>query len=107
MDKIDQSLSLGGLLTTHYTDEATGKMFTHYQQDLTAPHEYVKQLKSDEYWKAGVKKGWAHALHVPEVKVLELRAIGIDVFSPTIRISDVVKGLKALDAADFILRENA
>jgi hypothetical protein len=107
MDKIDQSLGLGGLLTTHYTDEATGKMFTHYQQDLTAPHEYVKGLKSDEYWKAGVKKGWAHAVHVPEVKVLELRAIGIDVFSPAIKIADVVKGLKALDAADFILRENA
>jgi len=96
MDKIDQTLSPDGLLTTISTSELDGKMHVHHQQDLTAHLEYANALRNDEdYWRQGVKRGWAHAAHIPDLVIIELRQIGIDVFRAGAK--EIVAGLRKLN----------
>lgn len=98
MEKIDQDLNpVTGLLTTSWFDNE-GNLHVDYQQDSTQAFEAVRRRRDGgEAWKAGVKRGFVHALHIPDGVILELRRIGIDVMShPAPSYADVVAGLKKI-----------
>jgi hypothetical protein len=48
----------------------------------------------------GVKKSWAMAGHIPDITIVELRQIGIDVF--TAPLKEIRAGLKKLGKEGFI-----
>ncbi|MGA0210021.1 MAG: hypothetical protein ACO3LZ_08895 [Candidatus Nanopelagicales bacterium] len=96
-ERIDQSLqgSTGDMLVTaDLTPDGT--MIVRHEQDLEPHVEYAKKLaNSDEYTRQGIKKGFAHAAHIPDVVVVELKQIGIDVFRASAR--EIITGLKRLN----------
>ena len=51
-------------------------------------------------WKTGVKKSWAMAGHIPDITIVELRQMGIDVF--TAPLKDIRVGLHKLGKGDFL-----
>ncbi len=105
MDKIDQTLSPDGLLTTTFTSELDGKRHVNYRQDLEPHVEHATALRNDdEYTRQGIKKGWLHAAHIPDIVIIELRQIGIDVFRAGAR--EIVAGMKRL-SKDHLLTTRA
>ena len=73
-----------------------GVMHTTYQQDLEGVIEHTRALRNDdEHWKQGVKKGMVHIATIPDVTVLELRKLGIDVYRAPVK--DIVTGLHKLN----------
>lgn len=107
MEKINQDLSSTGVLSQYFTDEITGKLITHTSQDLGPSLEYAKSLKSDAYWHSGVKKSFAHAAHIPEVAIVKLKQLGIDIFDPNTTARQIIGGMKKLEMGHFVFRENA
>ena len=101
-ERIDQSLQgpLGDMLvTTDMTPDGT--MVVKHEQDLEPHVEYAKKLaNSDEYTRHGIKKGFAHAAHIPDVVVVELKQIGIDVFRASAK--EIIMGLRRLNK-DYLL----
>jgi hypothetical protein len=96
MDKIDDTFNQSGLRTQILTSELDGKMYAHYQQDLEPHVEYATTLRNDdEYTRNGIKKGWLHVCHIPDVAIIELRGIGVDIFRATVK--EIVSGLKKLN----------
>lgn len=84
-----------GLKTIIQVDH-DGKMYTTYQQDLGDVLERTRTLRNaDDYWKQGVKRGFAHVAEIPDVVILELRKLGIDVY--TAPVKDIVAGLHKLN----------
>ena len=55
-----------------------------YEQDITASIAYAERLRNNEdYKKDGIKRGWWHAAHIPEIVILKLRReYGLDIFNP-------------------------
>lgn len=105
MDKINQGMNESGLLTTILGDELDGKLHIQHHQDLTPHVEYATALRNDDsYTKAGIKKGWMHAAHIPDVVVIELKSIGVDVFKSNGR--EIVAGLKRLNK-EYLLTTRA
>jgi hypothetical protein len=95
MDKIDQTLGQDGLQTTILTSELDGKMYANYKQDLSANVDFATALRNDDqYWKDGVKAGWAHAVHIPAVVQIELRSIGIDFIKAPVK--EIIAGMRRL-----------
>lgn len=95
-EKIDQSFggSYGDLLVTSELAQ-DGTLIVKHQQDLEPHVEYARRLANDDdYTRQGIKRGWAHAAHIPDVVVVELRQIGVDVFKASAR--EIVSGLKKL-----------
>ena len=107
MEKINQDLSNTGVFTEYFADELTGKLVTRTRQDLEPSLEYVKSIKSDAYWHEGVKKSFAHACHIPEVAIVKLKGIGIDIFDSNTTARQIMAGMKQLEMGHFVLRENA
>lgn len=101
MEKIDQTLDESGLRTTIYTSELDGKMHVRHEQDLEPHVEYATALRNNEdYWKQGVKRGFAHAAHIPDVVIVELKQIGVDVFKAPAR--EIIAGLKRLNKENLL-----
>ena len=93
MTIIDQTLGAGGLVTT--TTVKDNEMRVNYVQDVEPMFESVKDMRnSGEAWKQGVKKDMVHAFHIPDVVVMELWNIGVNVYQAPFK--DVVWGLKRL-----------
>lgn len=84
-----------GMRTVHRLDH-DGRMFTTYQQDLEGVLEYTKAMRNDEdVWKQGVKNSMVHIATIPDVVVLELRKLGINVYRAPVK--DIVQGLHKLN----------
>lgn len=99
MEKLDQWFNpQTGLHTTSWIDHE-GVLHVDYKQDAEATFESVKRTRIDgEAWRTGVKKGFVHALRIPDGVILELRKIGINVHSyPAPSYADVVAGLKKIN----------
>lgn len=72
------------------------KMLVKTFADIEPNIEHATKLRnSDEYWKEGVKKGWAHAAHIPVTVVTELLGIGVNVYKDSAR--EIVAGIKKLN----------
>jgi len=73
-----------------------GVMHTTYKQDLEGALERSRAMRNDDdYWKQGVKRGFAHIATIPDVVILELRKLGIDVYRAPVK--DIVTGLHKLN----------
>lgn len=95
MDKIDDYIGPNGVRTRTFTDEATGKMFVRKDQDIEGQVEYATKLRNaDQYSKDGIKKSMMHVCHIPDVVVVELLGIGVNVFKADAKT--IVAGLKKL-----------
>lgn len=58
------------------------KFHIHYTQDVGRALEANKEAyNDDEAKKHGIKNGWWHVAHIPDVVVLKWRSEGIDVFN--------------------------
>jgi hypothetical protein len=84
-----------GVITTMEVDEITNKMVIKKHQDIEANIEMTNRLRNnDEYTRNGIKKGWLHAAHIPEVVIVELLQNGINVFHASAK--EIVAGLKKI-----------
>ncbi len=84
-----------GLKTIVQVDNQ-GLMHTTYEQDLGDVLERTRTLRNaDDYWKQGVKNSMVHIATIPDVVILELRKLGIDVY--TAPVKDIVAGLHKLN----------
>lgn len=69
--------------------------------DLEPNHEFAKALRNDDdYSRQGIKRGFFHAMHIPEVVQIELLQIGIDIFRASPK--EIAAGLKRLGKEHFI-----
>ena len=95
MELIEYSQNPSGLQTIHRLDH-DGRMFTTYQQDLEGVLEYTNAMRNDDdIWKQGVKAGMVHVATIPDVVVMELRKLGINVYRASVK--DIIKGLHKLN----------
>jgi len=94
MDKINQDL-IGGVLTRTFTDELSDTMIVRKEQDISANIDYAKTLRNaDQFSRDGIKKGMWHVAHIPDIVIIELKGIGIDVFRASAK--QIVAGMKQL-----------
>lgn len=102
MEKTSHSFdALTGIETTSGIDALTNRFVIKHRADLTPSIEYAKAIaKDDDIWKRGVKQGFALAGHIPPMVVLELRQIGVDVYSAPFK--DIKAGLHKLGKEGFI-----
>lgn len=102
MEKISLDIDpLTGIRTETGLDEITGRFVVKHQGDISQSVEYAKAIgNDDEVWRDGVKKGFALAGHIPAMTIIELRQIGIDVF--TAPLKDIRAGLHKLGKEGFI-----
>ena len=78
-----------------------GKLVIRKDQDLEPNIDYARALANDEqYTRDGIKKGWAHAIHLPETVIVELLQIGVDIYRCPVK--DIVAGLHRLGKEHFI-----
>lgn len=95
-DLIDIDISPTGLVKRTFASEHDGKLVVDYQQDIQANIEHATRLRNDpEYSAAGIKKELWHVAHIPEVVIVELLGIGIDIWRAPAR--EIVGGLKRLN----------
>lgn len=70
-----------------------GKRIIKREQDITHDIEYATQLRNaDEYTRNGIKAGFWHAAHIPNVVVADLYSKGVNVY--TAPAKDIVAALK-------------
>ena len=95
MDKLGQWFNGGMRVTTGIANDGT--FVVKHDQDLQPHVEYATALRNDESYSAsGIKRGMWHAAHIPDVVVVELRQIGVDVFDKDTSAKNIVAGLKKL-----------
>lgn len=102
MEKISQSFDpLTGVETTTELDTLTNRFVIKHRGDIEQSIEYAKALQNDdEVWKQGVKKGFAFAGHIPAMTIIELRQLGIDVY--TAPLKDIRAGLEKIGKPGFV-----
>lgn len=102
MDLLNQYTYGGGVNVTVETTEADGgKLVIRKQQDIEPNIEFARAMANDaDAWKRGVRNSWAMAGHIPAITVVELRQIGIDVY--TAPLKDIRAGLHRLGKEGFI-----
>lgn len=77
------------------------KMLIRKTGDISANVEYATALRnSDQYSSDGIKKGFFHAAHIPEVVIVELLQIGVNVYRASAR--EIVAGLRKLNKDHLI-----
>lgn len=94
MEKFEHSFDpLTGIVTQRgFVDD---KMVTRIDADISANIEHATLLRnSDDYSKDGIKKGFFHAAHIPQVVIVELLQNGIDIYTASAK--EIVAGLKRL-----------
>lgn len=96
MELLDRDVGPGGLVKCTFADEADGgRLIVDYQQDIEANVEHAKRLANDSQYSAdGIKKGMWHVAHIPDVVIVELLGIGIDIWRAPAR--EIIAGLKRL-----------
>jgi len=100
MELID-AYQANGVNAKVYTTEAEGgKLVIKKSQDITQNIEFAKQYANSDEWSKGVKKSWAMAGHIPDITIVELRQIGIDVFRAPLK--EIRAGLAKLGKEGFI-----
>lgn len=102
MEKLGQWTTPNGLkVTTSFTND--GQMVVNHDQDLQPHVEYATALRNDEAYAAdGIKRGMFHAAHIPDVAIVKLRQIGVDVFDKNTTGKNIIAGLKKL-GMDYLL----
>ncbi len=102
MELLDQYTYGGGVLTQVSTTEADGgKLVIKKWQDDSQSRAFAQAMGGDaESWKMGVKKSWAMAGHIPDITIVELRQLGIDVFKAPMK--DIRAGLARLGKEAFV-----
>lgn len=102
MDRLNEYTYGGGVqVTVDSTEAEGGKLVIRKRQDITKNIEFAKAYANDEsQWKAGVKKGWAMAGHIPDITIVELRQIGVDVFKAPLK--EIRAGLHKLGKENFL-----
>lgn len=102
MEKISQSFDpLTGVETTTELDPLTNRFVIKHRGDILPSIEYAKAIQNDDdVWKHGVKAGFALAGHIPAMTVIELRKLGIDVY--TAPLKDIRAGLEKIGKPGFI-----
>lgn len=93
--------ALTGIETVTGVDPVTGLFVIKHRADISPNIEHAKAATLDEdRWKAGVKAGMAYAGHIPAMTVIELKQIGVDVY--TAPLKDIRAGLEKLGKPGFI-----
>lgn len=101
MDSINRYTYGGGVLVDVATTEADGgKLVIRKAQDITQNIEFCKAYANSDEWSRGVKKSWALAGHIPDITIVELRQIGVDVFRAPLK--EIRAGLKKLGKEGFV-----
>ena len=102
MEKIGHQFDpLTGIETVTGIDPITNRFVIKHRADIAPSIEHAKAITLDEdRWKAGVKKGFAMAGHIPAMTVVELKKIGVDVY--TAPLKDIRAGLEKLGKPGFI-----
>lgn len=96
MELLDTDISPSGLVKRTYATEHDGKLVVDYQQDIEANVAHATALRNDpSYSAAGMKKDFWHVAHIPDVVIVELLGIGIDIWRAPAR--EIVGGLKRLN----------
>ena len=92
---------MSGLETFTHLDGDGEKTHITYRQDIQANIDMTRAMRNDDsYWRQGVKNGWAHVAHIPNVVVSELLAIGVNVYRAPLK--DVIAGLHKLHKEHLI-----
>lgn len=95
MDKVYQDESADGLKTSAHVEE-DGTIHFAYEQDSTAAFEAVKADRDrGDGWQNGMKQSFVKALHVPNGVVMELWAMGVNIY--TAPAKEIVAGLRKLN----------
>ena len=69
--------------------------------DLEVNHEYANALRNDDdYSRQGIKRGFFHAMHIPEGVQIELLKIGVDIFRAAPK--EIAAGLRRIGKEHFI-----
>jgi len=94
MDLIDKRFTKGGMLEKASIED--GNLHLQTFQDIEPNVEMVKAMRKDsDYTARGIKREFAHSLHISEVHVVALLNAGVNVYTaPT---KDIVAGLVRLD----------
>ena len=72
---VDDTTDPSGLRTRIAFEE--GKMRVNYSQDVSASLDYATALRNaPEYAKKGIKEGFQHIAHIPNVVCLQIRSEG-------------------------------
>lgn len=102
MEKLGHQFdAITGIETVTGVDPLTGRFIIKHRADLTQNIEHAKAATLDEdRWRAGVKKGMAYAGHIPAMTVIELKQIGVDVY--TAPLKEIRAGLEKLGKPGFI-----
>lgn len=97
MQKFSQEVQSSGMVETMYSD---GDALTvQYEHDAEPAFEMVRKTRQEsDVFAAGLKKDFVHAFHIPVGVYMELRGIGIDVY--TAPLKEVVAGLHKLHRYD-------
>ena len=92
----------GGVqVTVEATEAEGGKLVIRKSQDVTQSQAFAKAMGGDaDAWRQGVKKSWAMCGHIPDIAIVELRQIGIDVFRAPLK--EIRAGLKKLGKESYI-----
>ena len=97
MLKISQETSADGLQTTMYGDG--DELHVSYTQDAAPAFEMVQQTRNHkDVFREGMKKDMVHAFHIPAGVYMELKGIGIDVYTDPLK--EIVRGLHKLHRYD-------
>ena len=80
---IDHDIYSGLSTWLEFDELQPGKFHIHYAQDVGKTLDANREAyNDDEAKKQGIKAGWWHVAHIPDVVVLQWRKEGIDVFNP-------------------------
>lgn len=95
MDKIDSWIGTDGVVNETSVDPLTGRFVVKKKQDIEANLEYATALRNaDQYSSDGIKKGWFHVAHIPNVVVAELLQHGVNVYRDSAK--EIVAGLRKI-----------
>jgi hypothetical protein len=93
-EKVHADFSDGGILTSTFVEQ-DGTIHVQKQQDIQANIDYATRLRNAEDYSAdGIRKGMWHVAHIPDVVIVELMGIGINVY--TAPVKQIVAGLRTL-----------
>ena len=97
MEKISTEVSLDGLKTTMYGEG--NDLHVVYEQDAGPAFEAVLQTRlQTDVFRDGMKKDMVHAFHIPNGVYMELRKIGVDVYTDSVK--NIVRGLHKIHRYD-------
>lgn len=102
MEKTSHSYdALTGIETVTGLDPVTNRFVVRHRANITPNIEYAKAIANDDdVWKTGVKRGFAMAGHIPDITIVELRQIGVDIFTAT--LPEIRAGLRTLGKEGFL-----